>query len=193
MGIEHDVPVGDPVEKYLSYAWELADSSTIANRTCRTIPGSISRTIKKINGYSLSQGGSISVTAEVGLSNSPYMPLVVQAKTSAMSSVTITNAFSREEEMSFTTGVGPAVEPCHYVTSDYYWFNANVEVKQTFVTRVTCNIQGGSNPFITICNSTTAVATSQGTNYWYTDVHGGYLGDCCPPPPPPPSGPPAAS
>lgn len=135
----------------------------------------------------------MSVTAEVGLSNSPYMPLVVQAKASAMSAVTITNAFSREEEMSFTTGVGPAVDPCHSVTSDYYWFNAKVEVTQTFVTRVTCNIQGGSNPFITICNSNKVVATSQGTNYWYTDVWGEYLGNCCPPPPPTPGGGPAGS
>lgn len=47
MMAEQDVPVGDPVEKYLSYKWELIDSSTIANRTCRSIPGSISRTMKE--------------------------------------------------------------------------------------------------------------------------------------------------
>jgi len=75
MGIQHDVPVGDPVENYLSYAWELVHSETIANRTCFIIPGNLSRTIKKVNSYSLSREGSASVTAEVGLSNSPYMPL----------------------------------------------------------------------------------------------------------------------
>ncbi len=194
MMTEQAVPVGDPVVCYLRNAWELVHSETIANRTCDIIPGTVSRTLQKVNSYSLSDSGSASVTAEVGLSSSPYMPMVVQAKASASAGVTITNEMSRQETMTYTTAVVPNVGVCRSVTVDVYWLNALVEVKQPFVTRAICNIQGGSNPNITICNPRTVVATSQGSNTWYTDIHGAWLGeDCCPSPPPPPPGPPAGS
>jgi hypothetical protein len=183
MGLQQNVPVGPLTSRLVSSTESLKGTQTKENRTCSRMQLTFTVITKVVNSYTVSGSLSTGVSVEIGANSAQYLPVILAAKTTANSAVTITGALSRDEEFSFQSSASGWYDPCLSVTEKVYWTKMDAEATQDFATIATCNIQGGGEEYPTECDRKTIKATSVGTITIRSDIRQSTIEGCCPSPP----------
>lgn|GEM_PF-3121830 len=177
---EQNIPLG-PIESSARPAIEVLIYNALKqNTSCFDATYTFAYTQQKTNGYQVSATGGGGIAYELGVGTSRILPVILEAKVKANASFLITGELSRQEVVGFSWTTEQVVPPRWKVGIKVYWKTIDARASQVWGDRMICDIQGGGEGNVTICNKRTIKVKANGTASIRDESASAYRPGCCP-------------